>query len=79
MIGKEMIMLAEDVDAFMEGIKQCPSLSKGEAGTGTTQALLPGNGYGALQDRLKKPVRKGSRRKLNTSPGSVVLMDRARG
>ena len=77
-IGKEMILLAEDVDALMEGIKQCPSLSKSAAASGTTPEQLPGGDYAALQARLKKPTRKGSRRKSNTSLGSVVSMDQGR-
>lgn len=78
-IGKEMILLPEDVEAFMEGIKICPSSCTGAAGSGITRELLPGGDYAALQKRLKEPSRKGSRSKSSTSLGSVVSMDRGRG
>lgn len=75
-IGKEMIFLSEDLDTFMEGIKQCPLDCKNVGTSGTTQERLPGGDYAALRDRLTKPSRKGSRRKSSTAPGNVVSMGR---
>ncbi len=77
-IGKEMIFLAEDVEAFMEGIKTCPLSSTNVGESGIAQAPLQGGDIASLRARLKKPTPKGSQRKPNTKHGSVVSMDRGR-
>lgn len=78
-IGKQMIMLPEDLDAFMEGIKPCPSSCTDAGKSGTTQGPLPEGDFEALQAHLKKPKPRGSRQRSSTKLGSVVSMDRARG
>ena len=77
-IGNQMIMLPEDLDAFMEVIK-CPSSCTGAGKSGTTQGRLPEGDFEGLRAHLKKPSPKGSRRKPSTKRGNVVSMDRAQG
>lgn len=72
-IGGKVLMCAHHVEAFMEAM-ECPSNSTGAAKPGTTGDRLPEGDYVVLRKRLTKPMLKGSKRKLNKGPGTVVSM-----
>lgn len=48
-LGKTMILEAEDVAALLEALKPCPLSSTGAVRSGTTGARLPGGSYAELQ------------------------------
>ncbi len=78
-IGKEMILLTEDVDLIMEAARPCDLKSTGAAASGTSEGPLPEGDYGDLRRRLTEKPPKGSRRKSRAAPGSVVSMGRGQG
>jgi hypothetical protein len=75
--GKRMIFLRHHVDMLLEAMTPCRSSSTSGEASGTTREQLPAGDYAALRARLKKPMRKGSRRKSSTERGNVVSMARA--
>ncbi|MBZ0124101.1 MAG: hypothetical protein K8F31_09475 [Roseovarius sp.] len=78
-IGKDMILLPEDVETILEASKPCQSKSTSAATSGTTEAQLPEGDFEALRKRLTGKSRNASRTTSNTGRGSVVSMDRGRG
>ncbi|WP_424987987.1 hypothetical protein [Microbulbifer sp. S227A] len=76
-LGKKMVLFPEHVEDLKEAMK-CPSHSTDAAKSGTIEGVLPVGDFAGLQARLKKPMQKGSNRKSNSKPGSVVSMGRGR-
>lgn len=77
-MGKTMVLTDDDLAVFMEAIR-CPSKSTGAAKSGTIEAPLRGDDYGALRERLIAKSRKGSRRRSKAALGNVVSMGRGLG
>lgn len=77
-IGSTVVMLAEDVETFLEATRPCRSKSTSAERSGTTGERLPEGDFAALQARLTKPSRSGSRRKPKPENGDVISMGRAR-
>lgn len=72
-VGKTMVLTDDDLAVFMEAIR-CPSKSIVAARSGTIEAPLRGDDYGALRERLTAKSRKGSRQRSKTARGNVVSM-----
>lgn len=75
-LGKTTILLEGDVQAILEAMRPCPSKSTGAAKSGTIEAPLRGDDYGALRERLTGKSRSGSRRRSKAALGNVVSMGR---
>ncbi len=78
-IGAKVIMLAEDVEIFMEATKPCRSNSTSAGKSGTTGAQLPEGDSEALRERLTRRKRRDSHQRSKKASGTVVSMDRGRG
>tara|TARA_Y100001956_G_C3948389_1_gene111561 strand:+ start:118 stop:465 length:348 start_codon:yes stop_codon:yes gene_type:complete len=70
-LGNKMILLAEDIQKLMEGIRQCPSPSTSAATSGTTVVQLPEGDYEGLAKRLTEKSLSASKPKSKPKPGRV--------
>lgn len=77
-LGQVYFFINDDVGAFMEALRPCPSSSTNEAKSGTSVERLPEGNYEALRAQRTKSARKGSRRKPRQERGQVISMDRGR-
>ena len=77
-LGKNMILLDEDVSALLEALKPCHSNSASADQSGTCPAPLPVAASDRVLARLTDKSRKGSGQTSKARRGEVVSMDQRR-